>query len=68
MGGPNVAITGDLVMMASGDKVSFENVHQFLRKIAKQGIYLGINSGVAHSVKLAMNLQITMLALFYQKE
>ncbi|MCV0367062.1 MAG: NAD(P)-dependent oxidoreductase [Nitrosopumilus sp.] len=62
MGGPNVAITGELVMMASGDKTAFDNCKDVLEKIANKVFFLG-GSGVAHSVKLAMNLQITMLAL-----
>ncbi|AJW71195.1 NAD(P)-dependent oxidoreductase [Nitrosopumilus adriaticus] len=62
MGGPNVAITGDLVMMASGDKKTFESCKDVFERIANRVFFLG-ESGVAHSVKLAMNLQITMLAL-----
>lgn len=62
MGGPNVAITGDLVMMVSGDKNSYEQCKKIFEKIAKKIFFLG-DSGTAHSVKLAMNLQITMLAL-----
>ncbi len=62
MGGPNVAITGDLVMMASGNKESFDHCKNIFEKIANKVFFLG-ESGVAHSVKLAMNLQITMLAL-----
>ncbi|MCV0400393.1 MAG: NAD(P)-dependent oxidoreductase [Nitrosopumilus sp.] len=62
MGGPNVAITGDLVMMASGDEESFKLCKQVFNTIANKVFFLG-ESGVAHSVKLAMNLQITMLAL-----
>lgn len=62
MGGPNVAITGDLVMMASGDKESFAKCKNVFEKIASKVFFLGEN-GIAHSVKLAMNLQITMLAL-----
>ena len=62
MGGPNVAITGDLVMMVSGDRESFEHCKDMLGKIARSVSYLG-SSGVANSIKLAMNLQITMLAL-----
>jgi len=62
MGGPNVAITGDLVMMASGNKESFDHCKNVLEKIANKVFFLG-ESGVAHTVKLAMNLQITMLAL-----
>ena len=62
MGGPNVAITGELVMMASGNKESFDYCKNVLDTIASRVFFLG-DSGVAHSVKLAMNLQITMLAL-----
>ena len=62
MGGPNVAITGDLVMMVSGDKKSFEECEKVFNSIANKVFFIG-ESGVAHSVKLAMNLQITMLAL-----
>ena len=62
MGGPNVAITGDLVMIASGDKNAFESCKNIFESIANKVFFLG-ESGMAHSVKLAMNLQITMLAL-----
>lgn len=62
MGGPNVAIAGDLVMMASGNKGSFEKCKEVFDAIANKVFFLG-ESGVANSVKLAMNLQITMLAL-----
>ena len=62
MGGPNVAITGELVMMASGNEDSFEECKEVFEKIANKVFFLG-EKGVAHSIKLAMNLQITMLAL-----
>ncbi len=62
MGGPNVAITGELVMMVSGDKESFEYCKNVFDSIANKVFFLG-EKGIAHTVKLAMNLQITMLAL-----
>ena len=62
MGGPNVAIDGKLVLMASGEKEIFEKFNQVFDSIAEQSFYLG-NTGTAHSIKLAMNLQISMLAL-----
>ena len=62
MGGPNVAISGKLMMMASGDKKSFEQCRNIFEKIANKIFFIGEN-GTAHSIKLAMNLQITMLAL-----
>ena len=62
MGGPNVAISGDLVMMASGNKKTFDECKDLFDTIANKVFYLGEN-GTAHAIKLAMNLQITMLAL-----
>jgi len=62
MGGPNVAINGKLVMMVSGNQKIFEKYSKDFNIIANQTFYLGEN-GTAHSVKLAMNLQIAMLAL-----
>ena len=62
IGGPNVAISGDLVVMASGDKPTFEKFKNIFETIGNKVFFLG-ESSVAHSVKLAMNLQIAMLAL-----
>ena len=62
MGGPNVAIDGKLVMMVSGKKEIFERFMKVFDTIAEQVFYLG-GTGTAHSIKLAMNLQIAMLAL-----
>lgn len=62
MGGPNVAIIGKLVMMASGSKTSFDYCKEIFDKIANKVFFLG-EQGTANSIKLAMNLQITMLAL-----
>lgn len=62
MGGPNVAIKGELVMMVGGDKKTFEKHRKIFDVIANKVFYLGEN-GTAHAVKLAMNLQIAMLSL-----
>ncbi len=62
MGGPNVAITGDLVMMAAGNKNTFDKCKGLFDTIANRVFFLGEN-GTAHGVKLATNLHITMLAL-----
>lgn len=62
MGGPNVAIKGELVMMASGNKEIFEKYKNIFDLIANKVFFLGEN-GTAHSIKLAMNLQIAMLAM-----
>ena len=62
MGGPNVAIDGKLVMMISGNKQTYEKFSNVFDTIAEKTFFLG-DSGTAHSIKLAMNLQIAMLAL-----
>ena len=62
MGGPNVAINGELVMMVSGKKQIYEKFKNVFDIIAEKTFFLG-DSGTAHSIKLAMNLQIAMLAL-----
>ncbi|EGG42888.1 2-hydroxy-3-oxopropionate reductase [Candidatus Nitrosarchaeum limnium SFB1] len=62
MGGPNVAKTGELVLIASGDEKTFNKFKNVFEKIANKTFFLG-DAGTAHLVKLSMNLQITMLAL-----
>jgi len=62
MGGPNVAIHGHLVLMASGSKDVFEAYKKVFDTIANKTFFLG-KSGSAHSIKIAMNLQISLLAL-----
>ena len=62
MGGPNVAIDGKVVLMASGDKNVFDKYKQVFDTIANKTFFLG-KSGSAHSIKIAMNLQISLLAL-----
>ena len=62
MGGPNVAIEGKLVLMASGNKDAYEKHKKVFETIAHKNFFLGV-TGTAHSIKLAMNLQISMLAL-----
>ena len=62
MGGPNVAISGKLVMMVSGSRTSYNYCKTIFEKIANKIFFLG-EQGTANSIKLAMNLQIMMLAL-----
>ncbi|GIU71221.1 MAG: hypothetical protein KatS3mg003_1267 [Candidatus Nitrosocaldaceae archaeon] len=62
MGGPPLAEKGELVVMAAGNKEAFDRYEDVFRAISKKIFYLGSN-GSAASMKLAMNLQIAMLAL-----
>lgn len=62
MGGPDAAARGALVMMASGNRDRFEEHRGTLGLVADRIFHLG-DVGTAHSIKLAMNLQIAMLAV-----
>ncbi len=62
MGGPPVAETGQLLMMIAGKKELYEKYKKILECIAQKSFYLG-QSGTALTIKLAMNLQISMTAL-----
>ena len=62
MGGPNVAVTGHLIMMVGGDYAIYKRYSSVFDDIASTVFYIGKN-GTAHTLKLAMNLQIAMLAL-----
>lgn len=62
MGGPAVAARGELVMMASGDRASFDAHRGALGGVASSIFFLG-GAGTALTVKLAMNLQIASLAM-----
>ena len=62
MGGPNLAEKGELVIMVGGKKDVYEKYKQVFDHIGNKTFYLGEN-GSGHAMKLAMNLQISMLAL-----
>ncbi|MGQ0796188.1 MAG: NAD(P)-dependent oxidoreductase, partial [Nitrosopumilaceae archaeon] len=62
MGGPTQAENGELVVMVGGDRTVYQNHKTIFDKIGTRTFYLGEN-GAGHAMKLAMNLQISMLAL-----
>ena len=62
MGGPNLAEKGELVVMVGGRKDVYEKYKQIFDHIGNKTFHLGEN-GSGHAMKLAMNLQISMLAL-----
>lgn len=63
MGGPDAAAAGKLVVMASGSRAAFDACSTVFGHVAESVFYLGDRPGTAHTIKLAMNMQITMLAL-----
>lgn len=62
MGGPPLALKGELLMMVGGEKDTYKKLKKVFGAIASQIFYIGEN-GTSNAIKLAMNLQIAMLAL-----
>jgi 3-hydroxyisobutyrate dehydrogenase len=62
MGGPKLAEQGQLVVMVGGKREVYEKHKKIFDVIGNKTFYLG-NNGAAHAMKLALNLQIAMLAL-----
>ena len=63
MGGPSDAKNGELISMISGDKKSYEKMHNIFDKISKHVFYLGEDNGISNSIKLALNLNIAIISL-----
>jgi 3-hydroxyisobutyrate dehydrogenase len=60
-GGPERALKGELLVMVGGRREVFEKHTAFLRNFGKQVIYVG-SYGSGHSMKLAFNLYLAVLA------
>jgi len=62
MGGPSLAENGELIVLTAGKKDIIDRYNEIFHIIGKKVFYLGSN-GSAHAMKLALNLQIAMIAL-----
>jgi 3-hydroxyisobutyrate dehydrogenase len=62
MGGPKLAEEGTLVVMVGGRSEVYNRYRDVFDTIGSKTFYLGGN-GNAHAMKLALNLQIAMIAL-----
>jgi 3-hydroxyisobutyrate dehydrogenase len=61
MGGPALAETGELVPMVAGSRQAFEKARQAIEKLGKV-FYVGEKDGSANAIKLALNLNIALIA------
>ena len=61
MGGPAAAETGNLVPIVSGSKQAFEKVRQVIEELGTT-FYVGEADGSANNIKLALNLNIALIA------
>jgi 3-hydroxyisobutyrate dehydrogenase len=62
MGGPAAAEAGDLVPIVSGPRVAFEKARSTIETLGKKNFYLGDRDGAANAIKLALNLNIALIA------
>jgi 3-hydroxyisobutyrate dehydrogenase-like beta-hydroxyacid dehydrogenase len=62
MGGPVAAEKGELVNIVAGPKKAFLKVKPIIDKLAKSVFYIGEDAGSANIVKLALNLNIALIA------
>jgi 3-hydroxyisobutyrate dehydrogenase len=61
MGGPAAAEVGELIPIVSGNRQAFENVRQAIEKLGRI-FYVGERDGSANTIKLALNLNIALIA------
>jgi 3-hydroxyisobutyrate dehydrogenase len=62
MGGPSLAETGELVPMVSGSKQAFDKVKSVIEQLGRPVFYVGEKDGAANVIKLALNLNIALIA------
>jgi 3-hydroxyisobutyrate dehydrogenase len=62
MGGPAAAKAGELVPIVAGSKKAFEKAETIIEKLGKPVFYIGERDGAANSIKLALNLNIALIA------
>jgi 3-hydroxyisobutyrate dehydrogenase len=61
MGGPAAAEAGDLVPIVAGSRRTFEKVRHVIEKLGRT-FYVGEKNGSANAIKLALNLNIALVA------
>jgi 3-hydroxyisobutyrate dehydrogenase len=62
MGGPAAAETGDLVPIVAGSRAAFERVKTVIEQLGHPVFYVGEKDGAANTIKLALNLNIALIA------
>lgn len=63
MGGPSAAFEGQLIPIVSGEELLFKKIKNILEKLGKPVFYIGNKEGSAIAIKLALNLNIGLLAM-----
>lgn len=62
MGGPAAAEAGELTPMVAGSKAAFEKARPAIESLGRNVFYIGEKAGSANAIKLALNLNIALIA------
>jgi 3-hydroxyisobutyrate dehydrogenase len=62
IGGPAAARDGKLVSIIAGNKEAFESTRPVIDTLASSIFYMGVVDGSANAIKLALNLNIALIA------
>jgi len=63
MGGPDPTMKGDVISIVSGNRKSIEKSKRILKSYSKKIFELGNKDGEANFIKLALNLNIALIAI-----
>ncbi|HEX2014861.1 MAG TPA: NAD(P)-dependent oxidoreductase [Nitrososphaera sp.] len=62
MGGPAAAQAGELVPIVAGPREAYDKVRAVIEVLGKPVFYIGEKDGAANAIKLALNLNIALIA------
>lgn len=62
MGGPTAAKMGQLVSIITGNRKAFAKIEHIIQKISSSVFYIGNVDGSANTIKLALNLNVALIA------
>ncbi|MCI0563150.1 MAG: NAD(P)-dependent oxidoreductase [Nitrososphaera sp.] len=62
MGGPAAAEAGELVPIVAGPREAYDKVRAIIEVLGKPVFYIGEKDGAANAIKLALNLNIALIA------
>jgi 3-hydroxyisobutyrate dehydrogenase len=63
VGGVSAAERGELVLIAAGAKTDYDQSESILKDISRQIFYIGSNHGAASTLKLAVNINISLISI-----
>lgn len=65
IGGISAAERGELILIAAGSKKIYNRAKSLLNDISKQVFYVGSNHSTASTLRLAVNINIALIALVF---